>query len=85
MVLIRGADARPSNMSMLKAPRPLIMELNTTEGVTAEGFTPRTEGNEVSAETMSGTTRDDEQLARLSREFELTASPWIGLHYKYEE
>jgi len=38
----------------------------------------------VSAETMSDT-RNDEELSILSREFELTASPWIGLHYKYEE
>jgi hypothetical protein len=48
-------------------------------------FTPQTEGNEVSTETMCGTRDDDDQLARLSREFELAASPWIGLHYKYED
>lgn len=52
-------------------------------GSPSRGSTPM-EGNGVSAETMSGT-RDDEELSRLSREFELAASPWIGLHYKYEE
>lgn len=61
------------------------MEPTPIEGSTAKGSTPPTEGNnEVSTETMRGT-KDDEELSVLSREFELIASPWIGLHYKYEE
>jgi hypothetical protein len=36
----------------------------------------------VSTETTSDIS--DEETPERSRDYELTASPWIGLHYKYE-
>lgn len=57
--------------------------LQTPNGESQPGVTPPTEGElTVSTETTSGIS--DEEAPERSRDYELTASPWIGLHYKYE-
>jgi hypothetical protein len=83
VILVKEDNARSTNMTNLEACQPRI-----AESTPFEEFQPRLRSHDgrklVSTETLSGT-KDDEELSKLSRDFELAASPWIGLHYKYED